>query len=205
MTILTGIWESSYIANYDEIAKIATELKTNHTHAWTNHYTLDYILPWKLAKIFYAEYGAWADREYMSTVDSWSHTVEGSHAIFCGFLSFLGMFFRIDKMSIESIVLVSVAMGAQLMNSILYMVEYFIQCADISSVNYNTEDFPTGTALSKRAFMYVNIFWTVMPAYIILYEIYHYRRMRQTNITNSNIVFTENAPPNTKTSGKMID
>ena len=171
MTILTGIWEVSYITNYYEIVGMADELVANNTHVWTNKYTLDYILPWKLSKIFYAEYGAWADREYMSLVDGWSHTIEGSHAIFCGLLSLFGMILRIDKRSIKSIVMVSVAMGAQLMNSILYMIEYFIQCNDENSINYNTTDFPMGTALSKRAFMYVNVLWLIMPAYIILYEI----------------------------------
>ena len=34
----------------------------------------------KLARIFYAEYGAWADREYMVSSDDWSRTIEGSHA-----------------------------------------------------------------------------------------------------------------------------
>ena len=62
----------------------------------------------------------------------------------------------------------SVAMGSQLMNSILYIGEYLIQINDIHSVNYNTYSFPTGFALSKRPFMYINIFWTIMPAYIII-------------------------------------
>ena len=59
-------------------------------------------------------------------------------------------------------------MGSQLMNSILYMVEYFIQCTDPNSVNYNDEEFPMGHVLSKRPFMWVNIFWTIMPLYTIL-------------------------------------
>ena len=59
-------------------------------------------------------------------------------------------------------------MGSQLMNSILYMVEYFIQCTDPNNVNYNDNEFPMGTLLSKRPFMWVNIFWTIMPLYTIL-------------------------------------
>ena len=54
------------------------------------------------------------------------------------------------------------------MNSILYMVEYFIQCTDPNNINYNDDEFPMGTLLSKRPFMWVNIFWTIMPLYTIL-------------------------------------
>ena len=53
-------------------------------------------------------------------------------------------------------------MGTQIMNSILYMGEYFIQTRDQRSVN-----FPIGILLTNRGFMYVNIFWTVMPSYCI--------------------------------------
>ena len=60
-------------------------------------------------------------------------------------------------------------MGTQLMNSILYMGEYFLQVSDPNNVNYNNADFPTGIMLEKRAFMYVNIFWTLMPS-IVLYK-----------------------------------
>ena len=59
------------------------KLITNKEHVWTNQYSLSYVWPWKLSKIFYAEYGAWADREYMSLTDDWSHTIEGTHALFC--------------------------------------------------------------------------------------------------------------------------
>jgi len=66
----------------------------------------------------------------------------------------------------------NIAMGAQLMNSILYMANYFNQIHESQNVNYNTKEFPTGTALSKRPFMYVNIFWTFMPLYTILKSLY---------------------------------
>ena len=60
------------------------------------------------------------------------------------------------------------AMGSQLMNSILYMSEYIIQCRDPSNVNYNSDAFPCGFLLIKRPFMYINIFWTIMPGGIII-------------------------------------
>lgn len=171
MTILTGIWEASYISNYHEIEGIAKDLITNKEHAWTNQYSLSYVWPWKLAKIFYAEYGAWADREYMSLTDVWSHTIEGTHALFCASFALGGMITRLDKKTVKSLIMVGMAMAFQLMNSILYMVEYSIQCNDKDSVNFNTPSFPTGIAMVKRFFMWVNIFWILMPSYIIWYEL----------------------------------
>lgn len=172
MTMLTGIWEASYLTNYDEIENIAVDLTTNHTHVWTNQYTLDYVFPWKLAKIFYAEYGAWADREYMSLSDDWSHTVEGTHAIFCAAFAFFGMLARLFSNELKSLIVISMAMAFQLMNSIMYMVEYGIQCKQSYSVNYDTPSFPLGKAMISRPFMYVNLFWLVMPTYILFYEMF---------------------------------
>ena len=60
-----------------------------------------------------------------------------------------------------------VAMGSQAMNSILYMAQYFIELNTPTSVNYNTPGFPAGDALVKRPFMYVNMFWTIMPIWIL--------------------------------------
>ena len=66
-------------------------------------------------------------------------------------------------------------MGTQLMNSILYMSEYFIQTNTPSSINYNTPKFPCGKFLLKRPFMYINIFWTVMPFFILIHSLkYNY-------------------------------
>ena len=92
MTVLTGIWESTYLVTYDSIVNTADQLILNDTHVWTNMYDLSYILPSELSHIFYAEYGAWADREYMSLNDNWSHTVEGTHLNFCAIFSFLDYF-----------------------------------------------------------------------------------------------------------------
>ena len=63
MTVLTGIWESTYISTYDDIVSDAQGLIVNNTHVWTTNYDISYVLPWKLSHIFYAEYGAWADRD----------------------------------------------------------------------------------------------------------------------------------------------
>jgi len=62
---------------------------------------------------------------------------------------------------------INVAMGSQLMNSLLYMGNYFIETKNINSINYNSDTFPCGILMYKRPFMYVNIFWTIMPCYVI--------------------------------------
>ena len=187
MTILTGIWEATYLTNYDEAVNISSNLISKNEHVWTNEYTVDYVFPWKLAKIFYGEYGAWADREYMSMKDPWSHTVEGTHAVFCAFLSFLGMCLRLDRRTFKSLIVVAIAMSSQLMNSILYMAEYYVQCSDVNSVNYyNNSDFPLGTLMFKRPFMYVNAFWMLCPAYILMYEVFYstYNTQQDNNKVN---------------------
>ena len=172
LTILTGIWEVCYIFNDAKVIKIAQNLLENKSHVWTNTYDLSYILPNKLSEIFYGEYGAYADREYMTLKDNWSRIIEGTHAIFCGLFSFLTLFYREEKVDNKFFILLGVAMGSQLMNSILYMGQYFIQIYDINNVNYDTVAFPTGFALLKRPFMYVNILWTVMPSYVIIRSLY---------------------------------
>ena len=44
MTILTFIWEFSYLSDYDEITQMGRELIIKNEHTWTNHYDLSYIL-----------------------------------------------------------------------------------------------------------------------------------------------------------------
>ena len=173
MTVLTGIWECSYLTNYDSIVNESKLLIQNNEHVWTNNYTLEYILPWKLAYIFYAEYGAWADREYMSNSDLWSHTVEGTHAVFCATFALFGLVARCHRRYIKSLIVIGMAMAFQLMNSILYMVEYGIQCNQQNSVNYfNNTNFPLGNLMVKRPFMYVNVFWLLCPTFILFLEIF---------------------------------
>tara|TARA_B110000208_G_C11763202_1_gene427674 strand:+ start:1359 stop:1997 length:639 start_codon:yes stop_codon:yes gene_type:complete len=167
MTVLTGFWESVYIYNIKKIIKYSHSLLENNKHVWDNKYNLTYILPWKLSKIFYAEYGAWADREYMIIKNEWSQYIEGTHAILCGLFSLFGLLLLINNNS-NYIIYLSAAMGAQLMNSILYMKEYFIQTKLKNSVNFNNNFFPCGNYLVERPFMYVNIFWTIMPIYVII-------------------------------------
>ena len=166
-TILTGFWELIYITNRKKVNNMSQELIDNKEYAWTNKYSISMILPWNLSKIFYAEYGAWADREYMTSKDNWSSVIEGSHCFLCGLLS-LNSFYSIVINKMPNFYMAfGAAMGSQLMNSILYMAEYFIQVKTPSNINYNTDNFPCGNALLKRPFMYVNIFWTLMPAYAI--------------------------------------
>ena len=166
-TILTGLWELSFITHYRYVNELSRTLISSKKHVWTSNYNISYILPWKLAYIFYAEYGAYADREYMVRKDDWSRVIEGTHAIFCALFCLFALISHLYNKKNKYIIYLSVAMGGQLMNSILYLVNYFIQCHNPDSVNYNSTLFPTGVLLGKRLFMYVNIFWFHLPSYTI--------------------------------------
>lgn len=169
MTILTGLWEFSFITNYRYVNVLSENFIKTKTHVWKSEYNISYILPWRLAYIFYAEYGAYADREYMVYKDDWSRVIEGTHAIFCAFFCLLCVYYKLQYKNVKYNIAISVAMGSQLMNSILYLMNYFIQCNDPGNINYNSSSFPTGNGLIKRPFMYVNIFWFLMPLYVILH------------------------------------
>ena len=150
----------------------------NKKSVWTNKYDISYILPWNFSNIFYAEYGAYADREYMQITDNWSRLIEGSHAIMCGIFALLSIIFKIIGKEPHFYFSISVCMGAQLMNSVLYMINYFHQMYDPSNVNFITPYFPAGTFLEKRPFMYINILWTILPSYIILILLYIYKDVK---------------------------
>ena len=167
VTILTLVWEFSFVMNYCNTSIYAKELLKDEKHVWSSYFDLSYILPWKLSEIFYAEYAAYADREYYSFKDYWSRVIESSHAIFCGTFSLAAIISKIRLREKHYLITGSIAMSAQLMNSILYMVEYGIQMSQPYNVNYNNASFPAGKMLSKRPFMWVNIFWTIMPLYTL--------------------------------------
>jgi hypothetical protein len=172
LTILTGIWEVSYIYNYENVTNTSRQLVNTNQHVWTNSYDISYILPWKLSHIFYAEYGAWADREYMSNNDNWSRVIEGTHCSQCALFSLLAITFKLFKKHNNYLICLSAAMGTQLMNSYLYMCAYFWQEREPTNINYPSTDFPSDIWLVKRPFMWVNIFWLVMPGYIISLNIF---------------------------------
>ena len=181
MTILTGIWEISYLSNYYKVVDMSQDLIINNEHVWTKTgYDFSYILPWKLSQMFYSEYGAWADREYMSNTDDWSRVIEGSHCTQCALFSLLAIIFKLYSNNNNYLIALSASMGTQFMNSFLYMYSYFIQEKDPNSVNYDDSNFPSGTLLDKRLFMWVNIFWLIMPFYTIAYyliiNIINYRK-----------------------------
>lgn len=167
-TILTGFWEFTYLSNYYQIVEYSKILTQENKYVWFKHYGLSMILPNRFAKLFYAEYGAHADREYMSRSDFWSRLVESSHAMVCAFFCLLSMTYYYYDDSIGALVAASVAMGAQYMNSVLYMGQYFVECNDPSSVNFNSSNFPLGPYMIYRFFMWINIFWLLFPACIII-------------------------------------
>jgi len=165
-TILTGIWEYTFVLYRKSIRRTAFKFLHKKEHVWSNKYSLKLLIPWNLSKQFYAEYGAYADREYMSVKDNWSRLVEGTHSFICGVFALLSIYLlSINNQSYY--IAIAISMASQLMNSILYMGEYFIQTKSIHSINFNTDKFPCGFALLKRPFMYVNLFWTMMPIYVL--------------------------------------
>lgn len=187
-TIITGfLWEFSFVINYKNTTNYSAYLIEHNQTVWTNQYNLTYLVPNQFSYIFYGTYGAWADREYMNIHSDWSRVIESTHAIFCAFFALLALLLKLrDQNNKEFLLCLGISMGSQLMNSILYMVEYFIQCTDSNNVNYNNASFPMGTMLSKRPFMWVNIFWTIMPLYTIIVYIIWIPSNNSINSNNSN-------------------
>lgn len=170
MTVLTGIWETVFVLDYSRVNDMSHSFIEMKQHVWTNQYDLSFVLPWKLSPIFYAEYGAYADREYMTMSDDWSRVIESTHAIFCGIFALVAVNQNIAKNRKNYLVAMGVSMGSQLMNSILYMMNYFNQMNDPDNINYNNVSFPAGKFLLKRPFMYVNICWTLFPLFVFINE-----------------------------------
>lgn len=165
-TTLTGYWESVYIRTYDEIASFAQKLVENKQSVWTMDVPLYYVCPYYLAKLFYAEYGANADREYMSERkgDYWSRLIESSHATCCGLFACGSLVTLLATQSLAAATIVGMmGMGCQFMNSLLYMGEYFLQCNDKDSPNYCRPSFPLGRWMADRLFMWINLFWLLFP------------------------------------------
>ena len=170
-TILTFIWEISYIIHFKKISNLAKQLIYKKQHVWTNQYDVSFIIPSKLATIFYAEYGAYADREYMLKNSDWSRIIEGTHAYICGIFAICSIYCKINNNHNNYLISIGLSMGSQLMNSILYISNYLIQTKNVNNVNFNSSDFPTGYLLLKRPFMYINIFWTIMPLYVLINDL----------------------------------
>ena len=166
-TILTGIWEATFVTHRFRVNQITEKLLNRKEHVWTSKYDITYVLPWKLSRIFYAEYGAYADREYYTLRDYWSSLIEGSHAILCGIFSLAGIISKVHESNNLFNLCIAISMSSQLMNSILYIGQYLIQVRDKHSINYISKDFPGGFLLLDRPFMYINIFWTVMPTIVL--------------------------------------
>ena len=181
-TIMTGIWELAFVSNYKFVLDKAEHLIVGKEHVWTENYTLGNLNPKKFSILFYAEYGAYADREYMTVMDNWSRVIESSHCLMCGLFCLLAIGNKMMDNIAEYYIALSIAMGSQLMNSILYMVNYFHQTRDTNNINYANTSFPCGKYLEHRGFMYVNIFWTIMPLYVILYLL---RKFKNLNISSN--------------------
>lgn len=170
-TVLTGFWELVYLSNRKSINKYSTNLVLTNESVWTRDFNLSMILPWNLSKLFYAEYGAWADREYKTLADDWSMTIEGSHCGMCALFSFIALSSIMSGNYYNYVITMAIAMGSQFMNSLLYMVSYFNQVHNKDSVNYDSPNFPAGNYLLRRPFMYINYLWLIFPAYAIIHYV----------------------------------
>lgn len=192
-TIVTGLfWEPAYVYYFKEISEYSHSLVETRRHVWTSYYNPLYILPWRLSAIFYAEYGAWADRDYMNINNDWSRVIESTHSIFSGLFAIIALASVIKHNHNKFILSLGISMGTQLMNSILYLTEYFIQTKDITSVNYDNSSFPTGgRLLLNRPFMWVNIFWTIMPLYVIIVYLSKYKSKNHLKIDEKKIIIND--------------
>lgn len=174
-TTLTGFWESVYLTNYNEVAQYAAVLVETKKSVWTSLFPIGYVCPYHFSKIFYAEYGANADREYMSQRkgDYWSRLIESSHAVFCALFTsaaLVNMWYTGNQYTTTLIGLMG--MSSQFMNSLLYMGEYFLQCRDNSSPNFSCPNFPLGRWMYRRLFMWINLFWLLFPALISVHALH---------------------------------
>jgi len=166
-TVMTGIWEAYFVQNRSYVKRISQQLLREKTHVWTNDYSLDTLHPSKFAMQFYAEYGAYADREYMVVRDDWSRLIESTHAFVCAGFSATGVGYMVIYNPVMSQKCVLIAMSAQWMNSILYIGQYMIQTQEKYHINEDRPQFPTGKCLLDRPFFYINVLWTVMPMYVV--------------------------------------
>ena len=166
-TVMTGIWEAYFVQNRPHVKRISQQLLRDNTHVWTNDYPLNALHPRRFAMQFYAEYGAYADREYMVVRDDWSRLIESTHAFVCAGFSAAGVGDMIVFNPVLSQKCVLIAMSAQWMNSVLYIGQYMIQTREEYHINEDRPQFPTGKWLLARPFFYINVLWTVMPMYVV--------------------------------------
>ena len=103
----------------------------------------------------------------MITVNDWSRIIEGTHAIFCGLFTLFALIYFKNK-SYDYFIGYFCWDGSSINEFYTLYGNYVIQCRDPSSINYNTQQFPTGKYYEKRPFIYVNLFWTFMPLMIII-------------------------------------
>jgi hypothetical protein len=171
-TVLTGIWELYYLINKRTVSKLSNMLIENNAHVWTQNYPIIMILPNYTSKIFYTEYAAWADRLYGTPRNPWSLIIEGTHCFVCALFSAITILTSANGNYELSNATLYIAMTAQAMNSILYIVQYMIQTRQKDSPNYDSEDFPCGQYLLDRPFMWINIFWTLMPSLIMFINLF---------------------------------
>ena len=172
-TILTGIWEITYLLHQTNIIKNANNLIKNNEHVWTKKYPLSSIIPKNFSKLFYSEYSAWADREYKSKYKYLTMFIP--KCLFCSLLSLISLVSYYNGSMNNFYIALGISMGNQLMNSLLYIFQYTIQIHNPNSLNYITDNFPKGTLLIKRPFILINLAWIIIPIYIVVKYLSEYQ------------------------------
>ena len=166
-TILTGIWEFSYIKNMKKVRRVGMKLLSKKKHIWNNLYNLKTLIPTKFAIQYYAEYGAYADREYYYLRDYKSLIIDSSSSVQSGFYSLLGLLFYLFDSYSCALAFISLSISLQFVSNFIYLSEYYCQLYDSLSYNFNTTRFPCGKFLTKRPMMLINFLSLIVPSYII--------------------------------------
>ena len=189
-TAMTGFWELCFVSQYQESVALSSHFISTKTNVWTSWFInlTDLLGPTSFPVLFYADYGAWADREYMAvkkhretggvqTGDIWSRLIESTHMICCGGLCILSCAVSYkfhESGNVPAQMLLMGAMSAQFMNSILYMGAYGIQCGNTESVNFRgNPSFPEGCFYIKRPFMLINLLWSICPLLSMIWLVFH--------------------------------
>ena len=155
-TIINAIYKLGYIQNYRYIKEYAKELKEFKRHIWEYNFDYYYLLPYNFGTAFYAEYGQYADREYIKydPIDS-INIMEYSQSLeHIGIsLPILSLYLLTYHINNYPSLLTIVAFNSLLTN-IVYLGKYLKSCKTPNHCNYNTELFPRGFMFHKRPLIY---------------------------------------------------
>ncbi len=170
-SILVCIYEIAYLYNFKNITRNAKALIKTKNSIWFEKYDISKLLPWKFAKLFYTDYIANSDREYINNNTKYGKIIESTHLFICGGLYLLALIMNIYGNINKFKTLLFMSFGAQIMNIIMYTLFLYFQIHNKFSSNYASKRFPIGRYYEKRPFTYINIIYIIMIISIIIYYI----------------------------------